>query len=274
MLLNDGGFYMSSRLDDFFTRLKHARLGVLMLDYDGTLAPFQVDRDKAIPHPGVREVLNRIIRLHNTRVIVISGRAISDIVPLLGLSQLPEIWGSHGWERRTADGKNEVAPVGYRAEAGLKQALQKVEASGLLDFHENCLEKKPVSLAIHWRGVSPSDVATIRDRTTEMWAPIAQEASIELHPFNGGIELRVPGRDKGFAVNAILAELKEDVITAYLGDDDTDEDAFKAIKGNGLGVLVGKEYRDTFAEEWLKPPEGLLSFLDRWEQSREARILR
>jgi len=49
-----------------------------------------------------------------------------------------------------------------------------------------------------------------------------------------------------------------------LGDDRTDEDAFKSIKGRGLGVLVREAFRPTYADVWIKPPEELLAFLARW----------
>ncbi|NIP26121.1 MAG: trehalose-phosphatase, partial [Phycisphaerae bacterium] len=75
------------------------------------------------------------------------------------------------------------------------------------------------------------------------------------------LELRVPGRDKGDAVGTILAEMNQDAVTAYLGDDLTDEDAFKAIKGKGIGILVREELRSTAADVWIRPPEELLTFL-------------
>jgi len=53
---------------------------------------------------------------------------------------------------------------------------------------------------------------------------------------------------------------------AYLGDDTTDEDAFKAIRGRGIGVLVRPQFHATAADFWLKPPEELLEFLERWHE--------
>ena len=82
--------------------------------------------------------------------------------------------------------------------------------------------------------------------------------------FDGGIELRVPARDKGDGVRTILGEMENDAIVAYLGDDLTDEDAFRAIKGKGLGVLVRKKLRPTAADVWIRPPKELLEFLAEW----------
>ncbi len=77
-------------------------------------------------------------------------------------------------------------------------------------------------------------------------------------------------RNKGYALKTVLAELGTAAAAAYLGDDFTDEDAFKVMKGAGLSVLVREQYRPTAADVWLKPPEELLEFLMHWKKSIEA----
>jgi trehalose-6-phosphatase len=58
---------------------------------------------------------------------------------------------------------------------------------------------------------------------------------------------------------------------AYLGDDNTDEDAFKSIKGRGMGILVREEFRPTEADAWLSPPEQLLQFLKYWHHAGKGK---
>src|SRR6185437_15422137 len=58
----------------FFERLRQASSRVLLLDYDGTLAPFTPDREHAFPYPGIPELISRIVRA-GTRVVLVSGRA-------------------------------------------------------------------------------------------------------------------------------------------------------------------------------------------------------
>ena len=96
------------------------------------------------------------------------------------------------------------------------------------------------------------------------WINIANGYNLELRHFDGGLELRVPGRDKGNAVETVLSGFKKDYIASYLGDDLTDEDAFRSLKGKGLSVLVREELRDTEADIWLKPPEEMINFLSQW----------
>lgn len=247
-------------LDAFFARLTAAPSRALLLDYDGTLAPFAVERDRAAPFPGVRDCLHALIAAERTRVVVISGRAISDLAPLLALDPLPELWGSHGWERRLPDGTYHPPALDPSAQRALAEAVAAAVEFGL----NHSLERKPASVALHWRGLAPRTVAAMRHDIHRLWAPIAAAHSLALHPFDGGLELRVPGQDKGSVVRRLLDELDEDACVAYCGDDLTDEDAFQALGERGLRVLVRPERRDTAADIWLRPPAELLAFLARW----------
>ncbi|HJX18677.1 MAG TPA: trehalose-phosphatase [Acidiferrobacterales bacterium] len=253
--------------DRFFEKLAQAPRAALLLDYDGTLAPFRVDPQDARPYAGVRAALDTLMAQQDTRVVLVSGRWTRDLLPLLGLKQIPEIWGSHGWERRFPDGRTEMARPAEAALCALVEAdgwIEKIQA------HGGRCEFKPASLAIHWRGLDAASAANISNIVTENWALQARDSSLELHHFDGGIELRVPGRHKGDVVRTIRAEMP-DAQLAYLGDDITDEDAFRALTDTDLGVLVRAELRATGAGLWIAPPDELLDFLQRWAQVREGR---
>ena len=99
------------------------------------------------------------------------------------------------------------------------------------------------------------------------WQSFAAGTALELHGFDGGLEIRPGGHDKGDAVRTVLGEMPSDTVAAYLGDDVTDEDAFTALDGRGLTVLVRGELRTTAAEVWLTPPSDLVAFLERWERA-------
>src|SRR5947208_2003261 len=94
----------------FLARLRSASSRVLLLDYDGTLAPFCVDRTLAFPYPEVPPLVARIME-QGTRVVLISGRPVRELLMLTGFSPQPEIWGSHGLERLMTDGHYEVSSV-------------------------------------------------------------------------------------------------------------------------------------------------------------------
>lgn len=248
-------------MNKFFDRLPRARKKALFLDYDGTLAPFKTNPGEALPYPGVRELICRIMERSHTRLVIVTGRWTRDLIPLLGLLNLPEIWGSHGLERLGADGSYEISPMNEKAIEGLATADEWMEQNGL---SSRC-EKKPGCLALHWRGQSESAILELKNAVLPYWRHLAEATGLDLIDFDGGIELRVPARNKGDAVRSVLDEFHQDEwMAAYLGDDSTDEDAFHAIKGKGIGVLVRTELRPTAADLWIRPPGELLEFLSCW----------
>src|ERR1700687_3629197 len=91
----------------FFERASHAPSRALLLDYDGTLAPFTPDRMRAFPYKEIPELISQIMH-HQTRVVLISGRPAKELLFLNGIHPHPEIWGSHGAERLHPDGTYEV----------------------------------------------------------------------------------------------------------------------------------------------------------------------
>lgn len=251
-------------LDDFFGHLADARERALLLDYDGTLASFQDNPDEAYPYPGVLEKINGIMHHAGNRVAIISGRWTKDLKPRLNLRREPEIWGSHGIERLYANGRYELEDMDEDALRGLAEADEWVEEN---HYSEYC-EAKPGCLAMHWRALDETVIRKIHPEVKPQWIKIAQRHGLQLREFDGGIELRVPGRDKGDAVRTILSELDEhETVAAYLGDDLTDEDAFRAVRGRGIGVLVREELRETEADVWIRPPHELLQFLSNWEKT-------
>jgi trehalose 6-phosphate phosphatase len=247
-------------IEHFYRRLKEANRKVLFLDYDGTLAPFREDPDKAYPYPGVRKVLNLLMEKDEVYLCIISGRWIKDLIPLLNLEKQPEIWGSHGLERLLPDGLYETAPMEKFALKGLADGQYFLSSIGL---SERC-ELKPGCVAVHWRGLDDKDIQEVKSKVEPEWLKIANEHKLELRQFDGGLEIRVPGRDKGNAVETVLSGFEDSYIASYLGDDLTDEDAFRSLKGRGLGALVRKELRETAADIWLIPPEEMINFLSKW----------
>ncbi|MBE7558751.1 trehalose-phosphatase [bacterium] len=247
----------------FMRRLGEVGRGVLLLDYDGTLAPFRPERDAAHMYAGVREALSSMISGGGTRVVVISGRPASALLPLLGLAPAPEIWGCHGAERLHPNGRYELMPLDEAAVAGLSQATAFLMDNGL---QRHC-EPKPAGVALHTRGLPDDEEKRVTGLVAPVWREIASRAGLSLRSFDGGHELRVPGVDKGRVVEQILAECAPDEPVAFLGDDLTDEDAFAALSGRGLSVLVRTEPRPTAAEVWLVPPKELLAFFTDWSHS-------
>ena len=261
---------VAEKLEEFFRAFAGGGKPLLLLDYDGTLAPFRLDRFQARPWAGVRELLERIRCQGGTRMAVITGRPAAEIAPMLGLDPPLEVWGLHGAERLYPDGRRELeqAPAVRQTLEELREYLKRDSLGGLF-------EDKANGVVMHWRGATRKKAEQIEHRTRALFEPLARMEGLALLEFEAGLELRV-GRNKGGAVEAILAEAgagvggQADCPVAYLGDDLSDEAAFRAVQRvgrRGLSVLARREWRETAAEVWLRPPGELKGFLERWVEA-------
>jgi trehalose 6-phosphate phosphatase len=249
-----------SRILGFFDHLRECGRGTLLLDYDGTLAPFTEDREKARPYVQVPYLLDDIMRTTNSRVIIVSGRPANSVANLLGTSRAPEIWGSHGLERIHSSGTVENTPLLPQDLQALLQAAAALAAAGLGDL----TELKCGSVAVHWRGLLSSAQSNVQRQAARVMASVAEHSSLSMVAFEAGLELRVAAANKGIAVRRALEE-SDASCAAYVGDDFTDEDAFRAMNElGGLTVLMRPEYRQTAAAAWFHTPAQLFVFLAQW----------
>lgn len=242
-------------LNGFFSDLARARARLLVLDYDGTLAPFAMRREDAQLYPGIAPLLETAIS-RGTEIAFITGRPARELAERLPFSGI-EIFGAHGYEHLDANGTLVQRPLPAPVETALSEMTQTFAASG----YAHALERKHGMLAIHWR----HEKAPTRRALEELGARLQGRlpSGMQALPFDGGLEFRAMGHHKGTALADLLGR-RPDAQVAYLGDDTTDEDAFAALPTGGLGVLVRPELRDTRAHVWLKPPEELRGFLSQW----------
>lgn len=232
----------------------------LLLDYDGTLAPFVPDRDHAYPYQHVAELLDEIMAHCNTRVIIVSGRQAEEIPFLLKTTRRPELWGCHGLERLQPDGTYWQAPLDTAVQHALGAAEVELSDKGF----SGLIETKPGRVAVHWRGLTASYAEAAKAAAYNVFSRYVGVGGLRIEVFDRGVELRMRGCNKGKVVETILAELGTDSAIAYLGDDSTDEEAFRALHGRGLTVLVRPTYRFSAAQYWLRPPRELEWFLRDW----------
>ncbi len=254
------------KLQKFFRTFKSHSTALLLLDYDGTLAGFRVDRFQARPWAGVSDLLVRIQQQDKTRIAVITGRPAEEIPKMLVLNPAVEVWGLHGAERLYPDGRREMEQQSPEVRAALDDLRQKLNR----DAFGGLFEDKPNAAVMHWRGKSPEQALEIEQRTRELFEPLARQIGLRLLQFEAGLELRA-GRDKGGAVRAILQESDPVSPVTYLGDDLTDEAAFAVVnasQGPHLSVLMRHKLRPTCADIWLKPPADMRTFLSMWLAAR------
>ena len=233
---------------------------LLMLDFDGTLAPFSPERNNARLYPGVLEVLRDIAERGRTEVIFVTGRKAEELDRLLSFRGWTEIWGEHGLERRTRDGATELKDRELRG-GPVDRLLAALAKAGLAEQ----VEQKKGGVAVHWSGLPAERQRQVRHLAiTTLLQTLRPDTSCRFMNFQDGLEFRFSPRTKGDAVREILQSAQPPAKVAYLGDDITDEPAFEAMQGAGDSVLVRANYRPTLAKRWLRPPEELISYLERW----------
>lgn len=250
----------SASLDDFFGDFKVKKSRILFLDYDGTLSPFVESRDQAFPYPGIIERIEELTASSTTKLFIITGRTIADLKAVLKLDKYPALIGSHGVEKLEKGSAKIESSISNMAEKALFEIKEWGEEIGLCQFAEIKLS----GIAFHWRGLNAEKKDEIKKRVFEKWKDSAPKSDLEMHEFDGGLELRYSKMNKGKAIKPIFEQFNSKALMAYLGDDQTDEDAFEAIGNWGLKVLVRNELRNTRADLRISPPDELLEFLDRW----------
>ncbi|MDH3714759.1 MAG: trehalose-phosphatase [Gammaproteobacteria bacterium] len=230
-------------------------LPVVFLDYDGTLTPIVARPELAILDPEMRNTVARLSRGVTTAII--SGRACAEVRALVGIDGLYYA-GNHGLE---IEGPGGVAHCRfgeeYREDVQC-YAAEIGEVSGAIDGV--LVENKDLSLSVHYRLAAPDRAAEIEAAVDRLLIRFPR-----LHKRRGKkvFEIR-PGIDwhKGKAVMWLLQALHaEREVAIYIGDDETDEDAFRELHGTGLGLLVGRTPA-TLADYWLADPGEVRDFLE------------
>jgi trehalose-phosphatase len=246
------------KAENFLHRVENCPASLLMIDYDGTLAPLKRERDKAFPDPRLLEKVQRLMDSQKCRVVIVSGRQLKDLVLLLGMATPPELWGSHGLERRGPAGEI----WSFALPEKIKVILQQEEGD-LSSAFPGALESKPCALAFHWRGASPEEAEHLENMIRKRWKRFSE--GLEVRPFDGGLELRPQGKGKGDVVCHILKQTDPSVPCAYIGDDLTDEDAFAALGDRGIKILLRHHTEKTLADIEMSP-EKLCDFLQQWTE--------
>lgn len=238
----------------------------IFLDYDGTLTPIVARPDLATLSASMRETLERLSR--RCPLAVISGRDLRDVMSRVGIDHIFYA-GSHGFDI-AGPGRE---PLQY--ERGTEYLslldLAEQELREKLAHIEGCLiERKHFSIAVHYRQVEPQEVQQLKETVAEV---LHRHTRLRLSKGKKVYELQ-PNIDwhKGKALRWLLLALelkRDDVIPLYIGDDVTDEDAFAAIRDDGIGILVAGKARQTRARYLLKDPQEVQRFLAALTESLE-----
>lgn len=237
---------------------------LLLLDLDGTLSPI-VERPELTKIGGkVATVLDDLLAHPRVTLGIISGRSIEDLKRLIPASLSKIILaGNHGLEISTPRG-DFVHPVALGAKSILERIGEEL-GKKFLNFSGIILEDKGLTLGLHYRLAQSEQVPEIRRIFREATGPFIEDDKIRVTEGKKVLEVRPPTSwDKGKAVRWITQVLKaEQALPIYAGDDLTDEDVFKILKGRGISVYVGEPKNLSAAKYYLKSVEEVREFLRR-----------
>lgn len=207
---------------------------LVALDFDGTLAPEVDDPEQARALPEARAAVLRLAELPDTRVALVSGRALAS---LIGVSALPDrvlLVGSHGIELRLDNPDDSVTL--NTAEFARVDVLGEVLGEVADSFDQVWLEPKPAGFALHTRLASEhlSRIAHLVARSETA----AELDDLTVRSGKNVLEFSVRSTTKGEAVQH-LRVYTDATAVFYAGDDVTDEDAFAALGPGDLGLKSG-----------------------------------
>jgi len=223
---------------------------VFFLDYDGTLTPI-VDRpDLAVMAHDMRDVVRRLSQKHT--VAIVSGRMREDVENLVGIEELLYA-GSHGFDIKgpgfslVQPKAQEVIPVVSGVIKDLKSKIGGIP--GVL------IEEKKFSTAVHYRLTDQNRVPEIKQCVDAI-----VQAHDSLRLMSGKMVFEILPNiewNKGMAIRWIVNALSiswDDTSVVYIGDDVTDEFAFRTIRTRGTGILVSEERKGSAGDFLVSSP--------------------
>jgi trehalose 6-phosphate phosphatase len=248
------------RIDSIRRNLTDQKSIGVFLDYDGTLTPIVERPEDAVISDRMQDIVKRLAA--RCVVAVISGRDLKDVRDRMGLEDIYysgshgfEIAGPRDWYEEYPEAKA-FLPVLDRTEEELHCSLDRI--SGLQ------VERKRYSIAVHYRRASEKNRRELEKRMPAFKEEYAEQLRLSsgkcVYDFQPKIDWH-----KGKALHRILESAFKNpgnVFSIYIGDDITDEDAFREIRDSGTGIVVRDESRSTLADYALESPDEASLFLE------------
>ncbi|XP_028756541.1 probable trehalose-phosphate phosphatase C isoform X1 [Neltuma alba] len=254
---------------------------ITFLDYDGTLSPIVADPEKAFMTEKMRETVKDIARHFPTAIV--TGRCIDKVYNFVRLAELYYA-GSHGMDikgptktRNSEKGKRAVLFQPASQFLPMIDEVFKILVEKTKSVPGAMVENNKFCLSVHFRCVEEKSWVALAEQVRSV---LNNYPKLRLTQGRKVLEIRPNIKwDKGKALEFLLRSLgyanSKDVFPIYIGDDRTDEDAFKVVlrsRGQGIGILVSKVPRETEASYTLQDPSEVEQFLRRLVEWKRRRV--
>lgn len=210
---------------------------VFFLDYDGTLTPIVERPELAVMSDEMRDTLKRVAEKHT--VAIVSGRTRKDAEDIIGVDGIFYA-GNHGFDIK-GPGVSMVHPEAEKAVGLISDTARKLSEK-LGTIPGVLIDEKGFSIAVHYRLVKDEYLKGIEETVNNI---VEDSKKFRLMQGKKVFEiLPAINWDKGKAVRWIMEVLGiswDDASVVYIGDDTTDEDAFRIIRTRGTGILVSEK---------------------------------
>ncbi|KAL8226356.1 hypothetical protein R6Q57_016188 [Mikania cordata] len=248
---------------------------VIFLDYDGTLSPIVQNPDQAYMDPEMREAVKNVAKYFPTAIV--SGRSRAKVYNFV---KLPELYyaGSHGMDIKGPSsckhqqGSKNVVCQPAKEFLPMMSEVYKILMEKTNNIAGANVENNKFCLSVHYRCVEEQSWSELADRVKSV---LKDYPKLKLTQGLMVLEIRPTIKwDKGSAIEFLMESLgyatSDDVLPIYIGDDRTDEDAFRVLRkrGQGFGILVSKLPKETDAIYTLQEPLEVMHFLQRLVASK------
>ncbi|HKJ41245.1 MAG TPA: trehalose-phosphatase [Sunxiuqinia sp.] len=230
-------------------------------DYDGTLSPIVSQPEDAIMDAEMRHTIKQFAQQYP--LAIVSGRDMHDVKKLVNLNELIYA-GSHGFHIEGPDNLKMEHDDAQSILSLLDELETKMQIEMKTQIDGVRIDRKKYAIAVHYRNVADSKVAAVQKYVKDLTDKYDE---LKLGTGKRILEMKPAiDWDKGKAVYWLLEQLnlkEEETLPIYIGDDVTDEDAFRAVAGRGIGILVGEHDEPSAADYSLKSVDEVKLFLDR-----------
>lgn len=236
----------------------------LLLDYDGTLTPIVDDPAAAHLSLTMRQVVHALLGHRRYRVALVSGRSLADLRTRIDDPRL-YLAGNHGLEI-TAPGMTYCHPQAMQLRPHLTVLARELRHE-LQAIPGVWVEDKGLTLTVHMRQVQAAHVPIVQQQVCHRLGPDLTRGVLTLRTGKAVLEIRPAVTwGKGEAVRWLVERMQHDLLrarggTIYIGDDETDEDAFQVLDTGGIGIVVGSERHHSAAAYAVASPEEVGQFL-------------